>query len=259
MMHPNQNPKKIKRKVVVRREMVKLIIAEKMEKKIIESDKLLSKGNETNCSGRDDNDSKKKKEVASANVNCRRTETETSEADDPEKVSTPMGDTSDFQKIKEKTFDDKAGISDTKMSEADRDSEKGSTLIHDNSDVEQEKGKAFDAKARITDTKMSEADRDSEKGSTLIGDNTDVEQEKGKAFFEDKARITDTRMSKIDRNSENVCTLIGDNSDVERKEKELDQKPEQLMSRCQKLIVTLQSYVHILVTIHMLSRRRKRL
>ena len=60
--------------------------------------------------------------------------------------------------------------------------------------------------------------------------------------------------------TENVCTLIGDNSDVEKEEKRnLIKKPEQLMSRCQKLIVTLQSYVNILVTIHMLSRRRKRL
>ena len=66
-----------------------------------------------------------------------------SEADDSEKESTPMGDTLDFEKIKEKAFDDKTGISDTKMSEADRDSEKGSAFIRDNSDVEQEKGKAF--------------------------------------------------------------------------------------------------------------------
>ena len=102
----------------------------------------MSKGNDTS-SGRDDNDSKKKEEVASANVNCRRTETEISEADNSEKVSTPEGDTSDFEKIKEKVFDDKAGISDTKMSEAGHDSEKGSILISDNTDVEQEKGKAF--------------------------------------------------------------------------------------------------------------------
>ena len=73
--------------------------------------------------------------MASTNVNHRRTETEISEADDSKKESTPVGDTSDFEKIKEKAFDDKTGISDTKISEGDRDSEKGSTLIRDNSDV----------------------------------------------------------------------------------------------------------------------------
>ena len=102
----------------------------------------MSKGNETS-SGWDDNDSKKKEEVAFANAIHRRTETEISEADDSEKVSTPVGDTSDFENNKEKAFDDKAGISDTKMSEADHDSEKGSTLIGDNTHVKQEKGKAF--------------------------------------------------------------------------------------------------------------------
>ena len=197
--------------------------------------------------------------MASANVNNRRTETEISEADDSEKESTPMGDTSDFEKINEKAFDDKTGLRDTKMSEADCDSEKGSTLIRGNSDVEQEEGKGSDDEAGITDTKMWEADHESEKGSTLIGDNTDVGQEKAKAFFEDKAGITDTKMSEADRDSENVCTLIGDISDVEKEnKKEVDQKPEQLMSRCQKLIMTLETYVHILVTIQMLSRRRKR-
>ena len=106
---------------------------------------------------------------------------------------------------------------------------------------------------------MSEADRDSYKGCTLVGDNTDVEQEKGKAFFEDKAGITDTKMSEADHDSENVFTLIGDNSDVEKeKKRKLIKKPEQLMSRCQKLIVTLETYVYMLVTIQMLSRRRKR-
>ena len=92
------------------------------------------------------------------NVNHTRTETEISEADDSEKVSTPIGDTSDFEKVKEKAFDYKAGISDTKMSEADCDSEKVSTLIGDNSDVEQEKEKAFDGEARITDTKTDESE-----------------------------------------------------------------------------------------------------
>ena len=181
MMHPNQNPKKIKKSSSKKGNGQTNKSGKNAENKI-ESDELLSKGNETS-SGQDDNDSKKKEEVASANVNHTRTETEISEADDPEKVSTPVGDTSDFEKIKENAFDDKAVISDTKISEADCDSEKGSTLIHDNSDVEQEKGKAFDAKAGITDTKMSEADRDFEKGSTLIGDNKDVEQEKGKVFL----------------------------------------------------------------------------